>query len=590
MFMKRTVRCGDLRKQDIGKKVVLNGWVQSRRDHGGLIFIDLRDRYGLTQAVFDPNTGKAAHGLAEQIRREDVIAIRGTVRARAEGMENPKMATGDIEILVAESDVLSKAKTPPIEIDDRIETNEDIKLKYRYLDLRKPSVQNTLIFRHRVVKSVRDYFDRNQFVEIETPVLAKATPEGARDYLVPSRVSPGNFYALPQSPQIFKQLLMIAGFDRYVQIVKCFRDEDLRADRQPEFTQIDIEMSFIDEEDIYDLNERLVKHLWKEVLDLDVNIPFPRLTYAEATARYGLDKPDTRFGLEIVDVTGLVTQADFKVFKDVAAAGGAVKCINAKGCAHFSRSELENLQRFVQVYEAKGLAYVKMGEELEGTIVKYFSHELQRKLIAATGAAKGDVLLFVADADQRIVNTALGYLRNELASKLGLIKPGTFNFLWVVDFPLLEHNEEEDRFVAMHHPFTSPKPEDMALFETDPGKIRARAYDLVLNGTEIAGGSIRIHDSAVQKKMFDALKLSDEEAEKKFGFLLEALSYGTPPHGGMAWGLDRLIAIMLGLDSIRDVIAFPKNKAAVSLMDGCPSSVSPQQLKDLHLKLDIVKQ
>jgi aspartyl-tRNA synthetase len=590
MFMKRTVNCGQLRKADIGKDVILNGWVQSRRDHGGLVFVDLRDRYGLTQIVFDPKADESAHKLADQLRREFVIAAKGKIRARGEGLENPKLATGEIEIIIDKLEILSKAKTPPIEIDERIDANEDIRLQYRYLDLRKPGVSKNIVFRHKVVKVVRDFFDENGFIEIETPMLAKATPEGARDYLVPSRVNPGSFYALPQSPQLFKQLLMISGMDKYVQIARCFRDEDLRADRQPEFTQIDVEMSYITEEDVYELNERLVKLLWKKLLDVDVHIPFKRMTYAEAVGRYGLDKPDLRFDLELVDVTDISKKTDFKVFKDVATAGGLVKCINAVGCAHFSRKELEDLIRFVQVYGAKGLAYIKVGDELEGTIAKYFTHDLQHELMTITKAKKGDVLLFVADAKPMVVNTALGYLRNELAKRLNLIKANTYNFLWVTDFPLLEWSEEENRFMAMHHPFTSPKLEDVPLLDKDPGKTRARAYDLVLNGMEIAGGSIRIHDSDVQQKMFDTLGITREEAEKKFGYFLEALSYGTPPHGGIAWGLDRLVTVMLGLESIRDVIAFPKNKAAASLMDGCPSTVDEKQLKELHIKLDIVKQ
>ena len=585
MFAKRSHTCGELRKGNIGEDVTLNGWVQNRRDHGGLIFIDLRDRYGLTQIVFDPKEDKESHKKAEGLRREDVISVKGKVRARGKGLENPKLDTGEIEVLISGIELLSKAETPPIEIDDRIETSEEVKLKYRYLDLRKPGIRRNILFRHKVIKAVRDFFDKEGFVEIETPVLAKATPEGARDFLVPSRLHPGKFYALPQSPQIFKQILMISGFDRYMQIVKCFRDEDLRADRQPEFTQIDLEQSFIEEEDIYAINERFVKYLWKTVMGIDLKLPFLKLTYEEAVGRYGLDKPDLRFGLELVDMSDIAARSDFQVFKEAVSSGGTVKCINAKGCASFSRKDIEELTHLVTVYDAKGLAWMKMDDKLESSVVKFFSEDLQKEMIKAAGAEKGDLLLFVADKKHFIVNTALGHLRNELAKKLGLIEKGTYNFLWVTDFPLLEYDEDEERHVSVHHPFTSPKEEDLKFLDTDPSKVRSKAYDLVLNGTEIAGGSIRIHDTDIQKKMFSVLGIGEKEAEKKFGFLLEALRYGTPPHGGIAYGIDRLIAIMLGLDSIRDVIAFPKNKAAQGLMDGCPSDVSAEQLKDLNIKL-----
>ncbi len=590
MLMKRTHNCGELRKGDIKKEVVLNGWVQNRRDHGGLIFIDLRDRYGLTQVVFDPKTDKGSHETAEHLRREYVIAVKGKVRPRGEGLENPKLKTGAIEVIISKVDILSRAKTPPIEIDSRIDVNEDIKLKYRYLDLRKEESQKSILFRHKVVKAVRDFFDSEGFLDIETPMLAKATPEGARDYLIPSRVNPGKFYALPQSPQLFKQLLMISGFDRYMQIVKCFRDEDLRADRQPEFTQIDIEMSFIDEEDIYTINEKFIKYLWKKVMGIELRIPFKRLTYQEAVDSYGLDKPDLRFGLELANVSDIVKDSQFQVFKDVIAGNGTVKCLNAKGCAKFSRKDIEELTHLASVHGAKGLAWMKMNNGLESSIVKFFPDNVKEGLIKKTKAQEGDLLLFVADHKHFIVNTALGHLRNELARKLNLIKEGSFNFVWVTDFPLLEYDEDQERHVAMHHPFTSPKDEDLPMLDKDPSKARAKAYDLVLNGVEVGGGSIRIHDPIVQKKMFKALSISDQEAENKFGFLIEALKYGTPPHGGIAYGLDRLISIMLGLESIRDVIAFPKNKAATSLMDGCPSDISQEQLKELHLKLDIVKQ
>lgn len=589
--MKRTNTCGELAKKDIGKKVTLCGWNHSRRDHGGIIFIDLRDRYGITQIVLDPKHNKKLHSEAEHLSREDVLQAKGTVRYRGKGLENPKLATGEIEVLIDELNVLNKAATPPFEIEDRLPVNEDLRLKYRYLDLRRQVMQQNIILRHKMIKVVRDYFNELGFLEIETPLLAKSTPEGARDYLVPSRVHAGKFYALPQSPQLFKQLLMVAGFDRYLQIAKCLRDEDLRADRQPEFTQIDIEMSFIDEEDIYSMMDGMIKKIWKDVLNIDVKTPIKRITYEEAMGRYGSDKPDLRFGLELVNVSDIAKDSDFEVFKNVTKSGGCVKAINVKSAGDkFSRSDIDGFISFVQIYGAKGLAWAKITDKgMESSIVKYFNEKTQKELIKKLNAEKGDLLLFVADHKHFVVNAALGALRLEIAKRLSLINPNTFDFTWVTDFPLFEFDEDLQKHIAVHHPFTSPKDADMPLLDTDPLKVKAKAYDLTLNGVEIGGGSIRIHRSELQQKMFDILGITRKEAEGKFGFLLDAFKYGAPPHGGIAFGVDRLAAIMTGNESIREVIAFPKNKAAESLMEGSPSEVSDEQLKDLSLKLDIVK-
>ena len=589
--MKRTHTCGELAGRDSNKKVTLCGWCASRRDHGGVIFIDLRDRYGLTQVVFDPSFNIESHKIAEKLGREDVVRVNGIVKNRKKGMENPKMKTGAIEVFIEKIEILNEAGTPPMEIDDRVATSEDTRLKYRYLDLRKPGMQNNIATRHKIVKSVRDYFDSLNFLEIETPILAKSTPEGARDYLVPSRINEGKFYALPQSPQIFKQLLMVSGFDRYFQIARCFRDEDLRADRQPEFTQIDVEMSFVDEDDIIEITEGMIKNIWRIVMDKDIKTPFHRIPYDEAVSKYGLDKPDTRFEMHLIDVTEIVKGSNFGVFTKAINQNGIVKCINAKNCASFSRTVIEELTAFVAIYGSKGLAWMKVSDKgLESSIVKFFDEKIQKELMKAADAKKDDLLLFVCDANPKVVNDSLGYLRVELAKRLKLINSNHFNFVWVTDFPLVEYSEEEQKYVAVHHPFTSPKDADINLLDKEAHKAKAKAYDIVLNGTEIGGGSIRIHRSDIQAKMFSVLGLSKEEANSKFGFLLEAFKYGTPPHGGIAFGVDRIAAMITGNESIREVIAFPKNKAAESLMDDAPSEASEKQLQELHIKLDFLKE
>lgn len=589
--MKRTHTCGELSDKDVNKKVTLCGWCSTRRDHGGVIFIDLRDRYGLTQVVFDPSFSMESHKIAEKLGREDVIQASGVVKHRKKDMENPKLKTGAIEIFVEKLEILSEAETPPLEIDDRVVTHEETRLKYRYLDLRKPLMQHNISTRHKVIKAVRDYFDDLNFLEIETPILAKSTPEGARDYLVPSRIHPSKFYALPQSPQIFKQLLMVSGFDRYFQIARCFRDEDLRADRQPEFTQIDVEMSFVDEDDIIEVVEGMLKHVWRVVLNKDIKLPFPRIKYSDAISRYGLDKPDARFDLQLIDITEIAKHSNFEVFTKAINQSGIVKCINAKGCSNFSRTVIEELTSFVAIYGSNGLAWMKVTDKgLESSIVKFFDEKTQKELIKAANAKKDDLLFFVADANHKVVNDSLGCLRIEIAKRLKLIDDNHFSFVWVTDFPLLDWSEEEQKYNAMHHPFTSPKDEDLKLLDKSPEKARAKAYDIVLNGTEIGGGSIRIHKSDVQAKMFSVLGLSKDEAESRFGFLLEAFKYGTPPHGGIALGVDRIAAMITGNESIREVIAFPKNKAAESLMEDAPSEVSEKQMQELHIKLDFVKE
>ena len=585
--LKRTHYCGDLRAEDAGKEVVIMGWVQKRRDHGGLIFADLRDKTGLVQVTFNPEVDAAAHAKADAVRSEFVLAVVGEVVLRPEGTKNPNLTTGDVEIYAKELRICNTAKTPPFHIDDKVEVDESIRLKYRYLDLRRPGMQRNLILRHKVAKIVRDYLDTKGFLEIETPMLTKSTPEGARDYLVPSRVHPGEFFALPQSPQIFKQTLMVAGMDKYFQITRCFRDEDLRADRQPEFTQIDIEMSFLDQEEILTMMEEMMTKVFAETLGAEIKGPFPRLTYRDAMERFGSDKPDLRFGMELVDLSDLMANTGFKVFAQAVAKGGQVKAINAKGCAKFSRKEIDELPQVVAPYGAKGLAWISLSSEgIKSPIAKFFNEDEMQAILERLGAQEGDLLLFVADKPS-VVAASLGYLRIELAKRLDLINPNEYNFLWVVDFPLLEYDEEAKRYIAIHHPFTSPVEEDVPLFETDPGKIRANAYDMVLNGTELGGGSLRIYQRPIQEKMFTALGFSQEEAQEQFGHLLEAFEYGTPPHGGIAFGLDRLIMLLTGAETIRDVIAFPKTQSAACLFSDAPSPVSPKQLRELSIKTTV---
>lgn len=583
--MKRTYRATELALENVGEVVTLNGWVDSRRDHGGLIFIDLRDRSGIIQVVFSPEVNMDAFHLAEQVRSEYVVAVQGTVCQRPAETENPNLKTGKIEIYVEKMEVYSAAHTPPFYIEDGIDVDETLRLKYRYLDLRRPEMRDNLILRHRVIKIMRDYLDKNGFLEIETPMLTKSSPEGARDYLVPSRVHPGQFYALPQSPQIFKQLLMVAGMEKYFQIARCFRDEDLRADRQPEFTQLDIEMSFIDEEDIFNLVEQLVQEIFSGGIGRQINIPFPRIAYDEAMQKYGSDKPDMRFGLGIKDITAIVKDVDFKVFSAAVEAGGVVRAINAKTCASFTRREIDDLGKMAVQNGARGMAWIVVTEnELKSPITKFFSEEKMQEILSALDAQPGDLLLFAADQPD-IVARVLGNLRLELGKSLGLIDENQLNFAWVVNFPLLEYDSEEKRYVAVHHPFTSPRVEDFDLLDKSPGEVKARAYDLVLNGTEIGGGSIRIHRRDWQEKMFSLLNISSEEAEDKFGYLLEAFQYGTPPHGGIAFGIDRLLMIMAGRQSIRDVMAFPKTQSASCPMTEAPSRVSSRQLQELALKI-----
>lgn len=589
---KRSHRVGELTAEQIGQEVTLMGWAGTWRNLGALIFIGLRDRSGLMQVVFnESDLPKEVFELAETIRSEYVIAVKGTLARRTPEMVNKEMKTGEYEVIASELKILSSAETPPFYIDDNVNTKEDLRLKYRYLDLRRPRMQDILMMRHRIAQITRSYFDEQGFLEIETPMLGRSTPEGARDYLVPSRVHPGEFYALPQSPQQFKQLLMIAGYDRYFQLARCFRDEDLRADRQPEFTQIDLEMSFVDEEDVLAVNEGFIARLLKEVKGIDLPLPLRRLPWQEAMDRFGSDKPDTRFGLELVDVTDIVRGSGFGVFNSAIAGGGSVRCICVKGGVEkFPRKKIDELAEFVKIYRAKGMAWMSLKPEgLQCSFAKFLTEAQIADVQKAAGAEQGDILFFVADAKNEVVYASLGALRVEIAKRLDLIDQTKFDVLWVTDFPLLEWDEEENRYVACHHPFTSPKDEDIALLDTDPGKARAKAYDMVINGYEAGGGSIRIHSSELQEKMFETIGFTPEQARERFGYFIDAFKYGTPPHGGLAYGLDRLVMLMTGTTNIRDVIAFPKVQTASCLMTDAPNVVEEKQLRELHICTDVEK-
>ena len=584
--MERTDYCGTLRAADAGREVNLCGWVQRRRDHGGLIFVDLRDREGLVQVVFSPEKGQEMFAAAERLRGEYVLQTKGLVRLRPEGSDNENLPTGEVEVVAKELTILNPAKTPPFYIEDEVNVDELMRLKYRYLDLRRPEMQQALCLRHKVSQAIRRFLDEEGFYEIETPILCKSSPEGARDFLVPSRVHSGEFYALPQSPQLFKQLLMVSGMDRYFQIARCFRDEDLRADRQPEFTQLDMEMSFIGEDDVMDLTERMLGYVFEQSLGRKLKLPFIHLTHKEAISRFGSDKPDLRFGMELIDIAEIAKESEFKVFALIAQKGGWVRGINAKGCGHYSRKDMDDLTKFAAVFGAKGLAYMIVEEGgLRSPISKFFTEQQLQAICRCMEAEPGDLLMFVAD-NPAVCAESLGRLREEIALRENLANTDELNFVWVTDFPLLEYSQEERRWTAVHHPFTAPKEEDMPLLDAEPGKVRARAYDVILNGVELGGGSVRIHDRAVQEQMFSLLGLSKEESRDKFGYLLEAFEYGTPPHGGIAFGLDRMLMLMSKKPSIRDVIAFPKTQSASDMMIQSPSAVTDKQLQELSILLD----
>ncbi|MBI5214303.1 MAG: aspartate--tRNA ligase [Ignavibacteriae bacterium] len=584
-FTKRTHTCGELRVGDIGKTVTLTGWVDTRRDLGGVIFVDLRDRFGKTQVVFNPQNNAQVHELAGALRTEFVVSVTGTVEHRPEGTDNLSLPTGEIDIMATKLEILNKADTTPFPIEDQLQVNEEVRLKYRYLDLRRPAMQKNLITRHKMYLITRNYFDAQNFVEVETPILMKSTPEGARDYLVPSRIHRGRFYALPQSPQTYKQILMVAGMDRYFQIVKCFRDEDLRADRQPEFTQIDVEMSFVDEEIIYGIVEGLMQRFFKELNGIDIQLPFPRISYKQAMELYGSDKPDTRFGLTFTCINDIVATTEFKVFSETIKKGGVVSGFTAPGCATYTRNQLDVLTDFVKSNGAGGLVWMRVTENgVETPSEKFLGKETINAIKEKMQANVGDMIFLISDSWSKAYNI-LGSLRLEMARRLNLIDESKNNLLWVTDFPMFEYDETEKRYVAVHHPFTSPKFEDAELLDSDPSKARARAYDLVLNGSEIAGGSIRIHDRTLQSKVFSLLGIGEEEAKQKFGFMLDAFRYGAPPHGGIAFGFDRICMLLNGEKSIRDVIAFPKTTSAMSLMDDAPSDVDERQLKELHIRV-----
>jgi len=580
----RTNTCGDLTKKEVGKEVTLMGWVQSRRDHGGLIFIDLRDRYGITQIVFHPQPDQSLHEKAHCLKNEYVVAVQGMVKERPSGMANPNLSTGEIEVLAKRLEILNESLTPPFLIEEESGALEELRLKYRYLDLRRPPMRNNIVLRHRVTQVVRNFLNQHRFIEIETPLLTRSMPEGARDYLVPSRIHPGKFYALAQSPQFYKQLLMIAGFDRYYQIARCLRDEDQRADRQPEHTQIDLELSFVLKEEIFELVEKMFQHIFKEMLNVDLELPFPQLSFRVAMDKYGTDKPDLRFGLELTDLSDIAIQSDYNIFRSVLEKKGEVKGINVKSCAQWSRKELDELEIFVQRLGAKGLLWLKRTEgKISSPLTKFLNESLFNSLFKRTDLKEGDLLLILAD-QPKVVALALGALRNQLAKKMGLVQPNMFKFCWITDFPMFKWNEEENRFEPEHHIFTMHKEEDWEFLEKDPSRVRGELYDLVCNGWEMASGSIRIHRRDIQERVMQVIGMSKEEAEKRFGFLLEAFQYGAPPHGGIAVGLDRLVMLMAGRENIRDVIPFPKTLTATALLEQAPSEVNEQQLKELHIR------